>query len=91
MTEPNSNAVWIALIQMVGTAFAVWLAYRQTRKSTKEDAKEVKAELAVVQQKAEVREEKLDAVHSLVNGDRAAKEARIQALESKLRDHGIAE
>jgi hypothetical protein len=56
-------------------------------------AREVKADLGVAKQElkddAAVREVKLDAVHSLVNGDRLAKQQRIEALESKLRDHGI--
>ena len=36
-------------------------------------------------------EPKIDNIETLVNGDRAAKEARIRHLESILRAHGIAE
>lgn len=72
---PNLNSVWIALIQMLGTGFAVYLAYRQTRKG--QDPKLDK--IAEVAAKTE----------TLVNGDRAAKEERIRWLESKLRDAGL--
>jgi threonine/homoserine/homoserine lactone efflux protein len=90
---PNNNAVWIALIQMIGTAFAVWLAYRQNRKTTEAKAVEVKEELHTA---SAAQAAKLDEVHQtaartevLVNGDRAAKEQRIKELEGKMRAKGL--
>ena len=64
--QPNLNQVWIALIQMLGTAFAVYIGYRQMRKG---------------------QDPKIDRIETLVNGDRAAKEARIKELEAKLRKY----
>jgi hypothetical protein len=96
MTSTTNLWDFLSTLATVAIPAAVTVVtYRLTRKSTKADAQEVKEELAVakteLKQDAAVREAKLDTVHTLVNGDRAAKEARILALESKLRDHGIAE
>jgi hypothetical protein len=86
--------VFVTLV--VAPAVMWWLNKQQTAKiaaTQAETAKEVKADLQTAKTElkhdAAVREVKLDAVHSLVNGDRLAKQRRIEELEGKLRDHGL--
>lgn len=70
-----------------------WFQAKKTRDVAKSTADEVKADLTIakteIQADAQVRKETLNTVERHVNGDRAAKEARIRVLEAKLREHGI--
>lgn len=102
MTPEAWKFAELVLTLLVVPAVMWFLNNRQTsaiKQDNAEAAKEVKADLAVAKAEikghADVREAKLDAVAQkvavtevLVNGDRAAKEARIRKLEAKLRAKG---
>jgi Tfp pilus assembly major pilin PilA len=94
----------VTLLGVIAGPLVNWLITKGQTSTIKQDnaeaAKEVKADLAVAKAEikghADVREAKLDAVAQkvavtevMVNGDRAAKEARIKKLEARLRDKGV--
>lgn len=81
-STPNIYDVFIALIQMLGTAFAVWVAYRQTVLNNRRDA----SALAV---KVEETTSKLEAVHTAVNGNLDAEKKKVEKYAAKLRANGI--
>lgn len=86
---PNVWSFLSIVVSLVVAPTVMWLLNRKQTKTITANAvsaaQEVKTEL---QADAAVREVKLDAVHSLVNGDRLAKLRRIEALEAQVRDLG---
>lgn len=84
--QPNMYAAIIALIQMLGTAFAVWIAYRQTVLNNRRDA----SALAVkVEETTAKTASKLDEVHVAVNGNLDAAKKKAEKYAAKLRAHGL--
>jgi hypothetical protein len=87
------------LVTLVVAPAVMWYLNRQQTEKIAQTqqaaAVEVKKEVAVaarkLEAKADVREAKLDRVEEKVNGNLEVRDARIRALEAKLRDHGIAE
>ena len=72
---PNLFDVLIALIQMLGTAFAVYIGYLGTRNTlSRTDTK---------------LDSKLDKVHETVNGNLSRAQERAEKYAKMLRDRGI--
>lgn len=85
-SSPNVYAVLIALIQMIGTAFAVWIAYRQTVLNTRRDATALATKVDETTAKTA---SKLDEVHVAVNGNLDAAKKKAEKYARKLRENGI--
>jgi hypothetical protein len=83
---PNVYNVLIALIQMIGTAFAVWIAYRQTTRNTASAADSLATKVEETTQKAAT---KLEEVHVAVNGNLDREKKKVAKYAKLLREHGI--
>jgi hypothetical protein len=81
----SETNVWDVLVAFAACVSAVGVVVGPIIANKR--AREVKEDLGVAKQElkddAAVREVKLDAVHSLVNGDRLAKQRRIEELEAE--------
>ncbi len=73
--NPNLYSVLIATVQMIGTAFAVWIAYRQTMLNA------IKVAIPVA--------EKLEEVHTAVNGNLTAVQDKADRYAKILLDNGL--
>lgn len=83
---PNLYAVFIALIQMIGTAFAVYIAYRQTIAHNKLVASNLASKVDETNAQTTT---KLDAVHETVNGNLHRANERAEKYARLLRLNGI--
>lgn len=72
---PNLYAALIALIQMLGTAFAVYIGYLGTRNTLNRTDNKL--------------DTKLDKVHETVNGNLSRAQERAEKYAKILRDNGI--
>jgi hypothetical protein len=89
MENPNTSAVWIQLITTAGTILTLIITHlltRQRQEALAQDNRDVKADLAIAQEAAKKREDKLDEVHTIVNGKSEAKDRLIAELEAHLED-----
>jgi hypothetical protein len=84
--SPNIYTVLIALIQMIGTAFAVWVAYRSQTRKTEATAVVLATKVEETSGKAAA---KLEEVHVAVNGNLDREKKRVAKLAKLLRQNGI--
>jgi hypothetical protein len=78
LQEPSNfwnSPVLLQLLATISAMWAAWLAYKSNRNA--------KAAAATAEKAAETQGEKLDKVHTLVNGDRLRMQQRLALLESE--------